>query len=51
MTAWWGWVGFNRDPESEPNPLAEGTFCDRCGARLDKADRPCPMGPHPRRAA
>ena len=27
-----------------PNPLAVGRFCD-CGARLDKADRDCPVCP------
>ena len=28
------------------NPLAAGHHCDVCGTRLDKADRPCPFGPH-----
>lgn len=26
------------------NPLAVGTYCPTCGTRLDKADRPCPLG-------
>lgn len=26
------------------NPLAAGTYCATCGTRLDKADRPCPLG-------
>lgn len=37
---------FAADAEAEgQNPLAVGAFCDRCGTRLDKADRPCPVCP------
>lgn len=34
-----------------PNPLFVGFACDVCGARLDKSDRPCPLGPHERPTA
>lgn len=26
------------------NPLAVGHYCDKCGVRLDSAERPCPLG-------
>lgn len=35
---------FAADAEAEGRPLAQGWFCDRCGTRLDRQDRPCPMG-------
>ena len=57
MTAIAAWLGFNlgilaaavfplpTEPlASDDNPLAHGFFCPRCGTRLDKADRPCPLG-------
>lgn len=37
-------VDYTRPGFTPPNPLAVGRFCD-CGARLDAADRECPLCP------
>jgi rubrerythrin len=38
------WFAADAAAEGQPNPLASGFWCEVCGTRLDKADRPCPMG-------
>lgn len=38
------WLARFLPDDTEPNPLAVGRFCDRCGTRLDGDNRPCPFG-------
>lgn len=37
------WFAADAEAEGE-NPLCHGDRCPKCGAFLDRPERPCPMG-------